>query len=62
MPKKSNDEIVVRVQRMFPNCQKYKKCCSDGGYEKMMMKADIEEINKNIHKILSENINKQIAK
>ena len=21
------DEIVVRVQRMFPNCSKYKKCC-----------------------------------
>ena len=25
----SNKEIVVRVQRMFPNCQKYRKCCGD---------------------------------
>ena len=23
------DEIIVRVQRDFPNCQKYKKCCTD---------------------------------
>ena len=23
------DEIVVPVQRMFPNCRKYSKCCSD---------------------------------
>ena len=52
--KKKSDDIVVKVQRMFPNCQKYKKCCSDGGYEKMMMKANIEEINKHIKKMLEE--------
>jgi len=23
----NEEEIVVRVQRMFPNCQKYEKCC-----------------------------------
>ena len=23
------DEIVVKVQMMFPNCEKYKKCCTD---------------------------------
>jgi hypothetical protein len=23
------DEITVRVQRMFPNCEKYEPCCSD---------------------------------
>ena len=23
------DEIVVPVQRMFPNCRKYSKCCTD---------------------------------
>ena len=23
------DEIVVKVQRMFPNCAKYVKCCTD---------------------------------
>ena len=21
--------MIVRAQQMFPNCQKYKKCCSD---------------------------------
>jgi len=21
------DEMTVKVQRMFPNCQKYEKCC-----------------------------------
>ena len=52
--KKDSDEIVVKVQRMFPNCQKYEKCCSESGYEKMIEKADIEEINKNIKKMLEE--------
>ncbi len=23
------DEIVVKVQHMFPNCGKYKKCCDE---------------------------------
>ena len=23
------DEVVVKVQHMFPNCGKYKKCCSE---------------------------------
>ena len=23
------DEIILRVQRMFPNCEKYNKCCVD---------------------------------
>jgi len=23
------DEIIVPVQRMFPNCRKYTKCCTD---------------------------------
>ena len=23
------DEITVKVQDMFPNCQKYAKCCKD---------------------------------
>lgn len=23
------DEMIVRAQRMFPNCGKYKKCCVD---------------------------------
>ena len=28
-PVASNDEITVKVQRMFPNCGKYTKCCKD---------------------------------
>ena len=33
------DGITVRVQRMFPNCQKYKKCCTDSGMEETMKKV-----------------------
>ena len=29
------DEIIVKVQRMFPNCAKYKKCCKDVWTKKM---------------------------
>ena len=25
----TDEEIVVEVQHMFPNCKKYKKCCID---------------------------------
>jgi len=27
--KVDGEERIVRVQKMFPNCQKYKKCCTD---------------------------------
>ncbi len=27
--KDSEDEIVVKTQKMFPNCSKYEPCCSD---------------------------------
>ena len=33
------DEITVKVQRMFPNCEKYNKCCTDSGYEELMVKV-----------------------
>ena len=33
------DEITVKVQRMFPNCEKYNKCCTDSGYEELMDKV-----------------------
>ena len=36
----SKDEIIVRVQRMFPNCQKYNPCCRESGTEEMMKKFD----------------------
>ena len=29
MPVKTKDEITVKVQNMFPNCEKYDKCCKD---------------------------------
>ena len=32
--------MKVKVQQMFPNCQKYTKCCADIGTEKMMEKFD----------------------
>ena len=33
------DGITVKVQRMFPNCDKYKKCCVDSGLEETMKKV-----------------------
>ena len=48
----TEDEITVRVQKMFPNCEKYKKCCSDSGMEKTMEKVkkitNYEEMIKDI--------------
>ena len=32
----SDDEIVVKVQHMFPNCQKYTVCCDTTDMEKLM--------------------------
>jgi len=29
------DEIIVKVQRMFPNCQKYTKCCDEAWDKKL---------------------------
>ena len=37
-PVASNDEIIVKVQSMFPNCQKYNPCCKESGTEEMMKK------------------------
>ena len=34
------DRITVKVQRMFPNCQKYNKCCSESGMEELMAKTE----------------------
>jgi hypothetical protein len=35
-----DDEIIVKVQSMFPNCQKYDPCCKESGTEEMMKKFD----------------------
>ena len=32
-------EITVKVQSMFPNCQKYEPCCKESGYEETMKKV-----------------------
>ena len=40
-----DDEIIVKVQSMFPNCQKYEPCCKESGTEEMM-----EKFNKMIEK------------
>ena len=46
-----DDEIIVKVQSMFPNCQKYEPCCKESGTEEMMKKfkamidKPIERIN-----------------
>tara|TARA_R110000824_G_scaffold112067_3_gene260985 strand:+ start:45 stop:263 length:219 start_codon:yes stop_codon:yes gene_type:complete len=48
----TEDEITVKVQRMFPNCDKYKKCCVDSGMEETMEKvkqiANYDEMIKDI--------------
>ena len=35
---KKDEEITVKVQSMFPNCQKYEPCCKDSGYEETVKK------------------------
>ena len=35
----TEEEITVKAQRMFPNCEKYKKCCTDSGLEETMEKV-----------------------
>ena len=41
MKKKKDEEegITVKVQSMFPNCQKYEPCCKESGYEETVKKA-----------------------
>ena len=52
----NDEEITVRVQQMFPNCGKYRKCCADSGYEETMKKfkkmkdKPIERIRKKAEK------------
>ena len=46
----TEDEIIVKVQSMFPNCQKYEPCCSESGTEEMMKKFD-KMIKKPIERI-----------
>ena len=38
MKNKKDEEITVRVQSMFPNCQKYEPCCKDSGYDETVKK------------------------
>ena len=47
--------LVVKTQKMFPNCQKYTKCCKDSGYEETIKKTkNIKDFDKQIKKILSD--------
>ena len=56
--KMTEDEITVKVQRMFPNCDKYKKCCIDSGLEETMKKVkkitNYEEMLKDIEKAFND--------
>ena len=45
-----DDEIIVPVQTMFPNCQKYDPCCTESGTEKMMKRFN-KMIEKPIERI-----------
>ena len=49
--KRLSDEITVKVQRMFPNCEKYKKCCTESKMEDLVSRAngiDIKKLLKDI--------------
>ena len=35
------DEVVVKVQKMFPNCAKYSKCCSESWNPKLENVEDV---------------------
>ena len=37
----NTDEMVVKVQRMFPNCEKYKPCCADVEGHEILKNGDI---------------------
>jgi len=51
---------IVKVQRMFPNCDKYKKCCPDSGMEEMMDKVKkIHNFGEMIQDMLKEAKKKQ---
>jgi hypothetical protein len=44
-----DDSIIVKVQRMFPNCSKYDKCCGDvKGYEVLENGELGKEVIKNL--------------
>ena len=50
-----DDEIIVKVQSMFPNCQKYEPCCKESGTEEMMEKVKhIANYNEMIKDILED--------
>ena len=42
------DEIVVKVQHMFPNCSKYNKCCTDDRefWDRLQMRTKIIKYRK----------------
>lgn len=46
----SEDEIILPVQHMFPNCEKYKKCCTKDeefweGLQKKVKKTNLKSVN-----------------
>jgi hypothetical protein len=44
--KKKDEEITVRVQSMFPNCQKYEPCCKEKKGYKITKDGEIgDEVN-----------------
>jgi len=47
--KKKDEEITVKVQSMFPNCQKYEPCCSDSAKKKKGYKIKDGEIGEEVN-------------
>ena len=51
-----SEEITVKVQRMVPNCEKYKKCCTESKMENLMSRASGLDIKKLLEDIEVEKI------
>ena len=48
-PVTDDEEITVRVQSMFPNCQKYEPCCSDSAKKKKGYKIKDGEVGEEVN-------------
>ena len=60
----NDDEIILPVQRMFPNCGKYKKCCTKdedfwekAGKEVPVVPSPEVPIEENEHEQILHNVN-----
>tara|TARA_B100000809_G_C14682420_1_gene367397 strand:+ start:23 stop:196 length:174 start_codon:yes stop_codon:yes gene_type:complete len=56
MKKKKDEEITVRVQSMFPNCQKYEPCCNESKKKPKGYKIKDGEIDEEVYDMIDEEL------